>query len=98
MSPSTRATPDASPSRSGRASTASPPVAITFLGGLGQIGRNMATLEVDGRIAVIDCGVLFPDAEHLGVDLILPDWRWLVERGDDVDVVLLTHGHLDHIG
>jgi ribonuclease J len=97
MSPSTRATPRAAAGPEG-SSEAPAPVAITFLGGLGQIGRNMATLEVDRRIAVIDCGVLFPDAEHLGVDLILPDWRWLVERGDDVDVVLLTHGHLDHIG
>ena len=75
-----------------------PPVQISFLGGLGEIGRNMATVEVDGRIAVVDVGVLFPDAEHLGVDLILPDWSWLVERGDDIQCVLLTHGHLDHIG
>jgi ribonuclease J len=75
-----------------------PPVEVVFLGGLGSIGRNMATIEVDGRIAVVDCGVLFPDAEHLGVDLILPDWRWLVARGDDVEAVFLTHGHLDHIG
>mgnify|MGYP000264546804 CR=1 FL=1 len=74
------------------------PVEVVFLGGLGSIGRNMATIEVDGRIAVVDCGVLFPDAEHLGVDLILPDWRWLVARGDDVEAVFLTHGHLDHIG
>jgi len=58
----------------------------------------MATIEVDGRVAVVDCGVLFPDAEHLGVDLILPDWRWLVARGGDVEAVFLTHGHLDHIG
>jgi ribonuclease J len=75
-----------------------PPVEVTFLGGLGSIGRNMATIEIDGRIAVVDCGVLFPDAEHLGVDLILPDWRWLTARGDDVEAVFLTHGHLDHIG
>ncbi len=75
-----------------------PPVEVVFLGGLGSIGRNMATIEVDGRIAVVDCGVLFPDAEHLGVDLILPDWRWLVARGKDVEAVFLTHGHLDHIG
>jgi ribonuclease J len=75
-----------------------PPVEVVFLGGLGSIGRNMATIEIDGRVAVVDCGVLFPDAEHLGVDLILPDWRWLVARGDDVEAVFLTHGHLDHIG
>ncbi len=76
----------------------SSPVTIAFLGGLGEIGRNMATVEVNGRILVIDVGVLFPDAEHLGVDLILPDWSWLRDRAADVDGVFLTHGHLDHIG
>jgi ribonuclease J len=74
------------------------PVNISFLGGLGEIGRNMATIEVDGRLAIVDVGVLFPDAEHLGVDLILPDWNWLKERVDDVEAIFLTHGHLDHIG
>ncbi|MCA1711955.1 MAG: ribonuclease J [Actinobacteria bacterium] len=76
----------------------SPPVTITFLGGLGEIGRNMATIEVDGRIAVIDVGVSFPTAEHLGVDLILPDWSPLRERADDVVAVFLTHAHEDHVG
>ncbi len=74
------------------------PVTVSFLGGLGEVGRNMATVEIDGQLAVIDVGVLFPDAEHLGVDLILPDWRWLTERRDDVAAIFLTHGHLDHIG
>jgi ribonuclease J len=80
------------------ASEESPPVVVSFLGGLGEIGRNMATIEVDGRLAVVDVGVLFPDAEHLGVDLILPDWGWLKERADDIEAVFLTHGHLDHVG
>ena len=74
------------------------PVTVTFLGGLGEIGRNMATIEVEGRLVIVDCGVLFPDAEHLGVDLILPDWSWLTGRVDDIEAVFLTHGHLDHIG
>lgn len=73
-------------------------VEITFLGGLGEIGRNMATIEIDDRIGIVDVGVLFPDAEHLGVDLILADWSWLADRADDVEAVFLTHGHLDHIG
>ncbi|MGH3441369.1 MAG: ribonuclease J [Nitriliruptorales bacterium] len=76
----------------------SPPVVVGFLGGLGEIGRNMATIEVDGRIAVVDCGVTFPTDDHPGVDLILPDWGVLRERADDVDAVFLTHGHMDHIG
>jgi ribonuclease J len=75
-----------------------PPVSVTFLGGLGEIGRNMAAIEVDGSIAVVDVGVFFPNPEHLGVDLILPDWTVLKERADDVDAVFLTHGHMDHIG
>ncbi|HEX9888746.1 MAG TPA: ribonuclease J [Nitriliruptorales bacterium] len=77
----------------------SPPVAVTFYGGLGEIGRNMATIEVEGRIGVIDCGVYFPDGEaHPGVDLIIPDWSELRQRADDVEAVFLTHGHEDHIG
>jgi ribonuclease J len=75
---------------------ASSPVRVTFLGGLGEIGRNMATIEVEDRVAVIDVGVFFPNPEHLGVDLILPDWSAL--HGRDVDALFLTHGHLDHIG
>jgi ribonuclease J len=74
------------------------PVEISFLGGLGEIGANMAAIEVDGRIALLDVGLIFPDAEHYGIDLILPDWAVLRDRADDVDCVVLTHGHEDHIG
>ncbi len=75
-----------------------PPVVVAFYGGLGEIGANMASVEVDGQIALIDCGLTFPDAEHFGIDLILPDWRALRERAGDVHCVVLTHGHEDHMG
>lgn len=73
-------------------------VSVTFLGGLGEIGRNCAALEVDGRIILIDVGLMFPEEEMLGVDLVFPDWSWLVERKKDVEAVVLTHGHEDHMG
>jgi ribonuclease J len=75
-----------------------PPTEVACYGGLGEIGANMATVEVDGRIAVVDVGLTFPDAEHYGVDLILPDWAALRERADDVHCVIITHGHEDHLG
>ncbi|MEU2348592.1 ribonuclease J [Modestobacter sp. NPDC049651] len=71
---------------------------VMALGGLGEIGRNMAVLEFDGQLLVIDCGVLFPEAEQPGVDLILPDFGVIQHRLDDVAGVVLTHGHEDHIG
>ncbi|PWW23312.1 ribonuclease J [Geodermatophilus normandii] len=71
---------------------------VMALGGLGEIGRNMAVLEFDGKLLVIDCGVLFPEAEQPGVDLILPDFGVIEHRLDDVAAVVLTHGHEDHIG
>ena len=71
---------------------------VVALGGLGEIGRNMAVLETKGRLLVIDCGVLFPEDHHPGVDLILPDFSYLEDRLDDVEAIVLTHGHEDHIG
>src|SRR5437763_14309011 len=68
------------------------------LGGLGEIGRNMAVLEFDGTLLVIDCGVLFPEAEQPGVDLILPDFGVIEHRLDDIAAVVPSHGHEDHIG
>jgi ribonuclease J len=68
------------------------------LGGLGAIGRNMTVFEYDGKLLVVDCGVLFPDVEQPGVDLILPDFAPILDRLDDVQAIVLTHGHEDHIG
>jgi ribonuclease J len=76
----------------------SPPVTITFLGGLGEIGRNCFCLEVDGRILVVDCGLMFPDVDMPGVDLVLPDFTYLRENADRVEAVFLTHAHEDHAG
>ncbi|GAA2698266.1 MULTISPECIES: ribonuclease J [Nonomuraea] len=71
---------------------------IVALGGLGEIGRNMAVFEYEGRLLIVDCGVLFPDPEQPGVDLILPDFEYIRGRLDDVEALILTHGHEDHIG
>ncbi|WP_432836276.1 ribonuclease J [Dactylosporangium sp. CA-092794] len=71
---------------------------VTPLGGLGAIGRNMTLLEFDGKLLVIDCGVLFPDVEQPGVDLILPDFSSILDRLGEVQAIVLTHGHEDHIG
>ena len=74
------------------------PVKITFLGGLGEIGRNCACIEVDGRIMLIDCGLMFPDLDMLGVDLVLPDFSYLYDNADRLEGAVLTHGHEDHTG
>ena len=71
---------------------------VVALGGLGEVGRNMTVLETQGRLLVIDCGVLFPEDHHPGIDLILPDFEYLDGRLDQVEAIVLTHGHEDHIG
>jgi ribonuclease J len=73
-------------------------VRVVFLGGLGEIGRNCACVEVGGRILLLDCGLMFPDADMPGVDLVLPDFTYLHENADRVEGAVLTHGHEDHIG
>ena len=73
-------------------------VAIGFLGGLGEVGRNCATIDIDGALAMIDCGLMFPEEDMLGVDLVLPDFASVLARKDDLQCIILTHGHEDHIG
>ena len=82
---------------------APPPLAdgalrIVALGGLGEIGRNMTVFEMHGRLLIVDCGVLFPEENQPGIDLILPDFGPILDRLDDVEAIVLTHGHEDHIG
>jgi len=71
---------------------------IIPIGGLGEIGRNMTVFEIDGKLLIVDCGILFPEENQPGVDLILPDFSPIRERLDDVVGIVLTHGHEDHIG
>ncbi len=71
---------------------------IIPLGGLGEVGRNMTVFEYDDRLLIVDCGVLFPEDHHPGVDLILPDFDPIRDRLDKVEALVLTHGHEDHIG
>ena len=73
-------------------------VKIGFLGGLGEVGRNCASIEIDGDVALIDCGLMFPEEDMLGVDLVLPNFASILDRSDDLKCVILTHGHEDHIG
>jgi ribonuclease J len=71
---------------------------ILPLGGLGEIGKNMTVLEYDGRMVVIDTGLMFPTPEQLGIDLVLPDFSYLRDRAEDIEAIVLTHGHEDHVG
>ncbi|MHB1472453.1 MAG: ribonuclease J [Dermatophilaceae bacterium] len=73
-------------------------VRVIALGGLGEVGRNMTVIEHAGRLLIVDCGVLFPEDHHPGIDLILPDFEYIQDRLDDIEAIVLTHGHEDHIG
>ena len=74
------------------------PVKITFLGGLGEIGRNCMVLELEDQLLLLDCGLMFPELEMLGIDLVLPDFTWLRENASRVIGCIATHGHEDHVG
>ena len=74
------------------------PVRVIFLGGLGEIGRNCMVVEQDDRLLLIDCGLMFPDADMHGIDLVLPDFTWLRENADRIEACVATHGHEDHVG
>ena len=74
------------------------PVRISFLGGLGEIGRNCMVVEQEERLLLIDCGLMFPDADMHGIDLVLPDFTYLREHADRIEACVATHGHEDHVG
>lgn len=75
-----------------------PPLKIAFLGGLNEVGKNMTLYECNGDMLLVDCGLAFPDPEMFGVDLVIPDFTYVVENADKIKGILITHGHEDHIG
>ena len=75
-----------------------PPVKISFLGGLNEIGKNITVIECEGDIVIVDCGMAFPDGDMLGVDLVIPDFSYIEQNYEKVRGIVLTHGHEDHIG
>jgi ribonuclease J len=75
-----------------------PGLRVLPLGGLGEIGKNMMVVEQGGRIVVVDTGLMFPAPDQLGIDLVLPDFTYLRERADDIEAIVLTHAHEDHVG
>jgi ribonuclease J len=74
------------------------PLRVLPLGGLGEIGKNMTVLEYEGGLVVVDTGLRFPTTEMLGIDLVLPDFSYLRERAADIEAIVITHGHEDHLG
>ncbi len=79
-------------------SSPTPPVRVIFFGGLGEIGRNCSCIEVEGRLMLIDVGLMFPEDDMPGIDLVLPDFTFLRENADRIEGAILTHGHEDHVG
>lgn len=77
---------------------ATPPLKIAFLGGLNEVGKNMTLYACNGDMLLVDCGLSFPDPEMFGIDLVIPDFTYVLENADKVKGILITHGHEDHIG
>ena len=73
-------------------------VRVIFLGGLGEVGRNCCAIEVNGRLMLVDVGLMCPDSDMPGIDLVLPDFTYLRDNADRIDGAILTHGHEDHVG
>src|SRR5215213_9051247 len=86
------------PGPSGGSAARPSAVRVVFLGGLGEIGRNCMAIEHDNRILLIDCGLMFPDIDMHGIDLVLPDFTWLRENASRIEGCVVTHGHEDHVG
>ena len=89
---------DPKPTRSKLGPAKKGTVRVVFLGGLGEIGRNCCCVEVDGRIMLVDVGLMFPEDDMPGIDLVLPDFTYLRENADRIDGAILTHAHEDHVG
>jgi ribonuclease J len=73
-------------------------IRVLPLGGLGEIGKNMTVVEFDERIVVVDVGLRFPTPDMVGIDLVLPDFTYLRERAENIEAIVVTHGHEDHLG
>ena len=74
------------------------PIHIYPLGGLGEVGKNMTVYECNGDMIIVDCGLVFPDSDMYGVDMVIPDFTFVVQNKDKIKGLLITHGHEDHIG
>lgn len=86
------------PRRAQQPKEAATPIHIYPLGGLGEVGKNMTVYECNGDMIIVDCGLVFPDSEMFGVDMVIPDFTFVVQNKDKIKGLLITHGHEDHIG
>ena len=75
-----------------------PKLRIVPLGGLGEIGKNMTVIEYNDSIIIVDAGIMFPENDMLGIDTIIPDYKYLEDKFDNIEAILITHGHEDHVG